>query len=124
MRPAGRVRRPLPRRLPSRADRPGSDAENPPAATPDGGQEAEEPEPTYGPEDYPGQNIIRDMYGDMEERAEEYAPKVTTLENGVQIQRTPTEYYAGIYHNPGATISYNTFYLDADNAAARPATRT
>ncbi len=94
---------------------PGSDAENPPAATPDGGQEAEEPEPTYGPEDYPGQNIIRDMYGDMEERAEEYAPKVTTLENGVQIQRTPTEYYAGIYHNPGATISYNTFYLDADN---------
>lgn len=62
-----------------------------------------------------GEEYIAGLYEAMAERAEQYAPKVTTLANGVQVQRTPTEFYAGVYHNPGETISYNTYYLKADN---------
>ncbi len=84
-----------------------------PAASP--AQATSDPAPVGEPEEYPGQNVIRGMYGDMDERAQENAPKITTLANGVQVQRTPDEQYAGVYHNPGSQISYNTFYLDADN---------
>ncbi|MGV8084042.1 MAG: molybdopterin-dependent oxidoreductase [Coriobacteriia bacterium] len=51
----------------------------------------------------------------LEARAKQYAPKVTKLSDGALIQRTPTEYDAGIYNNPGTSISYNNYYLDADN---------
>lgn len=66
-------------------------------------------------EKYPGENTIRDMYASMAERAKEYAPKVITLSNGLQVQRTPSEDSAGVYHTPGKSISYNTYYLNADN---------
>ena len=55
------------------------------------------------------------MYNTIAKRAEEYAPEVRTLANGVKIQRTPTEYNCGVYHSPGASISFNTYYLKADS---------
>ncbi len=58
---------------------------------------------------------IDKMYDTMAKRAEEHAPEVRTLTNGVQIQRTPTEYNCGVYHSPGASISFNTYYLKADS---------
>ena len=50
----------------------------------------------------------------LAERAAEYAPKVVTLENGVQIQRTPSGSDAG-WHLYQRNISYNNYYLNADN---------
>lgn len=44
----------------------------------------------------------------------EYAPKVTTLPNGVQIQRTPTEYSHHAQSYLG-NLAYNNYRLDADN---------
>jgi DMSO/TMAO reductase YedYZ molybdopterin-dependent catalytic subunit len=66
-------------------------------------------------EPYPGYSAIKEMFAEEAERAKEYAPKVVTLESGVQIQRTPDEDYASVYHTPGVSISYNTYYLDSDN---------
>jgi DMSO/TMAO reductase YedYZ molybdopterin-dependent catalytic subunit len=67
------------------------------------------------PEAYPGQSAIQQMYDAQAQRAKDFAPKVLTLKNGTQIQRTPTEYNAGVYHSPGKSISYNTYYLKADS---------
>ncbi|MDD4080617.1 MAG: molybdopterin-dependent oxidoreductase [Eubacteriales bacterium] len=74
-------------------------------------------------EDYPGKVFIDEMFADQAKRAEEYAPKVITLKNGVQVQRTPNENFSSVYHNPGVSVSYNTYFLDADNrgcAACHP----
>ena len=77
---------------------------------------SEEPSGTPGEEQpYPGYDKIEELEDTMQARAEEYAPKVTTLSNGVQVQRTPTEYFAGVYHNPASTLYYNNYYLNADN---------
>lgn len=48
--------------------------------------------------------------------ASEYAPKVTELDDGTLIQRTPgdTSYFQMYYVN-GGNLSYNTKYLDADS---------
>lgn len=49
-----------------------------------------------------------------------YLPVVQTLDNGVTVQRTPSENLApdetnsGIYHHPERAVPYNTFYLKAD----------
>lgn len=86
-------------------------------------QEAETAGQADGEEPYPGYSVIEGMYEAMDERAREYAPQITTLDSGVQIQRTPTEYDAGVYHTPGNSISYNTYYLKADErgcAACHP----
>ena len=62
------------------------------------------------------EEVFNQEVGDpMNARAEKYAPKVTTLASGVQIQRTPDETFGGVYHNPASTIYYNNYYLDADN---------
>ena len=66
-------------------------------------------------ESYPGQAAIQQMFDAQAQRAKDFAPKVLTLKSGVQIQRTPSEYNAGVYHSPGKSISYNTYYLDADS---------
>ncbi len=77
------------------------------------GGQTEEPTGTVEPTGTAG--VVADMYARMAERAERYAPKVVTLGDGTEVQRTPSEYDSGIYHQPGETISYNTYYLDADN---------
>lgn len=49
------------------------------------------------------------------ERTEKYAPKVRTLSNGVQIQRTPSETAIISAQNvPGGVRSWNNKYLQAD----------
>ncbi|MCI8565880.1 MAG: molybdopterin-dependent oxidoreductase [Lachnospiraceae bacterium] len=92
------------------------------AAAPEG--ETVPADETQGAEEpYPGYSVIEGMYEAMDQRAEEYAPQIITLESGVQVQRTPSEQFAGVYHNPGNTISYNTYYLHADErgcAACHP----
>lgn len=46
----------------------------------------------------------------------EYAPEIRTLENGIQVQRTPTEYQSYHWNRPYEQgTSYNNYYLDADN---------
>ena len=46
---------------------------------------------------------------------EEYAPEVRTLKNGVKVQRTPSEYQITGWMWQSDTISYNTYWLDADH---------
>ncbi len=59
---------------------------------------------------------VDSMYETMAERAEAYAPRVVTLEDGTQIQRTPADLPTdGFAYFPGETISWNTYYLNADN---------
>lgn len=49
----------------------------------------------------------------MDALSEEYAPIVTTLEDGRQVQLTPDDDPSYLY---GSSVSsYNTYYLDADN---------
>ena len=47
--------------------------------------------------------------------AEDYAPEIRTLKNGVKVQRTPSEYQITGWMWQSDTISYNTYWLDADN---------
>lgn len=47
--------------------------------------------------------------------AEDYAPQIRTLKNGVKVQRTPSEYQITGWMWQSDTISYNTYWLDADN---------
>ena len=79
---------------------------------------AEEPvEATPVPEDepYPGYNFLNDLNNEWKAIAEEYAPEVRTLKNGVKVQRTPTEYGIDGWMWQSDTISYNTYFLDADH---------
>lgn len=77
------------------------------AAEPD---EAEDT-PEVTPED--AQQEMQNMLDASAARAEEYAPKIVTLESGVQIQRIPND--TPYWHAPGASASYNTYYLNGDN---------
>lgn len=65
-------------------------------------------------ERYPGASVIDAKIDELTERYEENAPKVITMENGVKVQRTPSDAnaYWQFWHAPN---SYNTYYLDADN---------
>lgn len=58
--------------------------------------------------------LTQDYLDEITALQTEYAPKVTTLPNGVQIQRTPTEY---THHAEGylGDLAYNNYRLDADN---------
>ena len=51
----------------------------------------------------------------MDKIAEEYAPEIIRYSNGQLVQRTPTEYECPHWMQQSWTISYNTYYLDADN---------
>lgn len=69
---------------------------------------AEEAQPSHG-------DIMDQWTQLMIDRAEKNAPQIRTLENGVQIQRTPSEYEIISTQNvPGGTISWNNKYLKAD----------
>lgn len=57
-------------------------------------------------ETYQVEEITNSVYGQIAENQAKYAPKVTTLANGVQVQRTPTGASAGIY---------NTYFLNSDS---------
>lgn len=60
-----------------------------------------------------GPQSLSSIYEEMDERAEEYAPKVITLEDGTQIQRTPDSDGDSVF--AGAPSAYNTASLNADN---------
>ena len=64
-------------------------------------------------ERYPGANTIDAKTKEMTDRYEANAPKVITLENGVKIQRTPSDANA-----------YWQFWHAPISAAARPVTAT
>ena len=55
-----------------------------------------------------------DVEAALQERAEKYASKVTTLSNGVKVQRTPNTNDA-VFHLWGHDLTYNNYYLNADN---------
>ncbi len=56
---------------------------------------------------------MEELYGFLDNQAEKWAPKVITMEDGTQVQRTPDSGGDALY--AGASSSYNTLYLDADN---------
>jgi hypothetical protein len=62
------------------------------------GGQTEEPTGTVEPTGTAG--VVADMYARMAERAEQYAPKVVTLGDGTEVQRTPSEYDS--WHLPPA----------------------
>ena len=64
---------------------------------------------------YPGKEFIIDNYSKWDKIAEEYAPEIIKYTNGQLVQRTPTEYECPHWMQQSWTISYNTYYLDADN---------
>lgn len=69
-----------------------------------------------GPEvAFPGDAYLEELDNYWDQIAEDYAPKVITLEDGRKIQRTPTEFDVGSWQKFSDTISYNTYYLDGDN---------
>jgi len=80
-----------------------------------------EPEASAEPEDRIASGADNHMKRTAEEYAEEqialqleYAPEVKTLDNGVKIQRTPTEYAPPACSTLG-DMAYNNYRLDADN---------
>ena len=64
---------------------------------------------------YPGKEYIVENYDKWDKIAEEYAPEIIRYSNGQLVQRTPTEYECPHWMQQSWTISYNTYYLDADN---------
>ena len=64
---------------------------------------------------YPGKEYIVENYEKWDQIAEDYAPEILEYPNGQLVQRTPTEYECPHWMQQSWTISYNTFYLDADN---------
>lgn len=64
---------------------------------------------------YPGKEYIVENYEKWEQIAQDYAPKILEYPNGQLVQRTPTEYECPHWMQQSWTISYNTYYLDADN---------
>lgn len=71
--------------------------------------------PSEAAEPWPGYNWLQEHYAEWDEIAEEYAPEIRTLSNGVKVQRTPSENQIYGWMAQSNTISYNTYYLDADN---------
>ena len=68
-----------------------------------------------GDAEYPGKEYIIDNYNKWDQIAVEYAPEIRQLPNGKLVQLTPTEYECPHWMQQSWTISYNTYYLDADN---------
>lgn len=90
-------------------------SEETPAATP-----AEtEPQTTEAPvSDDPleiANQYLEDLNNEWKDIAEEYAPEIRTLPSGVKVQRTPSEYQIDGWMWQSDTISYNTYWLDADH---------
>lgn len=64
---------------------------------------------------YEGLAWIAERFDFWNQIAEDYAPEVRTLSNGVKVQRTPAETGVYAWQISGKSISYNTYFLDADN---------
>lgn len=64
---------------------------------------------------YEGMTFIADMFDTWANIGEEHAPEVRTLQSGVKVQRTPSEYGVYAWMINGENISYNTYFLNADN---------
>ncbi len=58
---------------------------------------------------------LEDLNNEWKQIAEDYAPEIRTLPSGVKVQRTPSEYKIDGWMWQSDTISYNTYWLDADN---------
>jgi len=63
-----------------------------------------EPEPSASAEPYPGYDMEQQVAAQMAEANAKYPPEVKTLDNGVQVQRTPTD-----------PTLHNTYTLKADS---------
>ena len=63
---------------------------------------------------YAGLSFIADRFNYWADIAEENQPEIRTLKNGVKVQRTPSEYGVYAWQISGKTISYNTYFLNAD----------
>lgn len=61
-----------------------------------------------------GYDYAEELIATLAQRAVEYAPEIKTLDNGVQVQRTPAGLDA-MWHLNMVPISYNNYYLNADN---------
>lgn len=66
-------------------------------------------------EPWPGYNWLQDHYAKWDQLAKDYAPEIRTLKNGVKVQRTPSENQIYGWMAQSNSISYNTYYLDADH---------
>lgn len=62
-----------------------------------------------------GDAAIQEIYDGLAQQAEDYAPKVTTLEDGTRIQRTPVDPSGYFQMGYASNTNYNTYYLNADN---------
>ncbi|MDO4493519.1 MAG: molybdopterin-dependent oxidoreductase [Clostridia bacterium] len=60
-------------------------------------------------------DYINELNDRWKKIGEDYAPEIRTLDNGVKVQRTPSEYQITGWMWQSDTISYNTYWLDADN---------
>jgi len=90
------------------------------AATPAPQEPESTPEATPEPEEervieYPGHEWLLDHFAYWDQIAEDYAPEIRTLPNGIKVQRTPTEHDIYGWMRQSNTISYNTYWLDADH---------
>ena len=65
--------------------------------------------------DAAGEAAINEIYGALTAQYEAYAPEVTTLSDGTQVQRTPDDHGAYWQMNMWDKTNYNTYYLNADN---------
>lgn len=59
------------------------------------------------------EDVIAAMESGFAKRAEQYAPAVKTLSNGVKVQRTPSSNATGFHTD--YNLGYNNFALNADN---------
>ena len=63
-----------------------------------------------------GLDRLAEINARQDEINAQYAPEIRTLEDGTQVQRTPTEYQCYHWNRPySGGISYNNYYLDADH---------
>lgn len=88
------------------------------AATESAETEKAETEPAAPASDDPleiANQYLEDLNNEWNQIAEDYAPEIRTLPSGVKVQRTPSEYKIDGWMWQSDTISYNTYWLDADN---------
>lgn len=84
-----------------------------PTAEPEPTQAPAEPTAEPEPTPYDPYHVEQDLAAADAALQLEYAPAVKTLENGVKVQRTPTD-----------GSGFNTYVLNSDGAAASPAMTT
>ena len=89
-----------------------------PAASEPAASEPAETQPETAASDDPleiANQYLEDLNNEWKQIAEDYAPEIRTLASGVKVQRTPSEYKIDGWMWQSDTISYNTYWLDADN---------